>query len=108
MDTTSRVRELNDEARRYLTDGEILVSCGISDLPYEEQGAILEAVRTFEDFTPQNDPYGEHDFGAFERNGRRIFWKIECCDRETHFASPDPADPAVTRRIVNVMLAEEY
>jgi len=23
--------------------------------------------------TPDNDPYGERDFGAFERNGERIF-----------------------------------
>ena len=108
MDTTSRVRELNDEARQYPTDGEILVSCGISALPEDEVAAILEGVRTFEDFTPQNDPYGEHDFGAFAHNGTRIFWKIECYDREMQFGSPDPADPAVTVRIVNVMLAEEY
>jgi len=76
MDTTSRVRHLIDEARQYLTDGEILVSRGINALPEEEVAAILDAVRTLKDFSPRNDPYGEHDFGAFEHNGRRILARL--------------------------------
>jgi hypothetical protein len=27
-------------------------------------------VRNFRDFGPNNDPYGEHDFGIFELRGR--------------------------------------
>jgi hypothetical protein len=40
------------------------------------KSAIREAVENFDAFTPDNDPYGERDFGAFEHNGDRIFWKI--------------------------------
>lgn len=48
---------------------------GVSALPPEEQSAIREKVERFSEFTPDNDPHGEHDFGAFEHTGERIFWK---------------------------------
>ena len=31
----------------------------------------------FENFTDDNDPYFEHDFGNFELDGETIFWKID-------------------------------
>jgi hypothetical protein len=108
-DTTSeRIRSLNDDMRRYLTDGTMFFSRGVAALPAADQAAIVDRVRTFEDFTPAADPYGEHDFGAFEHNSRKIFWKVDCYDRALRHGSPDPADPAVTRRVLTVMLAEEY
>jgi Protein of unknown function (DUF3768) len=102
------VRALNDEARRYLPDGRIVVTRGIAALPVDDVAAILDRVRTFDDFAPDNDPYTEHDFGAFEHNGHRVFWKIDYYDREERFGSPDPADPRVTKRVLTVMLAGEY
>ncbi len=65
-------------------------------------------MRDFEDFTADNDPYGEHDFGAFQLGGEKLFWKIDYYDLALEMGSPDPADPAVTRRILTIMLAEEY
>ena len=41
-----RVRLLNDEARKFLTDGHVFVTSGIAALPVEDQAAILERVRT--------------------------------------------------------------
>jgi hypothetical protein len=102
-----RIRRLNDEARMYLTDGTIFLTRGVSDLPIKDQAAILEHVRTFDQFTPDNDPYGEHDFGTFEHNGRRICWKIGCYNRQMQYGSPDPADSCVTKRVLTVMLASE-
>jgi hypothetical protein len=80
MDTNTRrdrIRELNDNARRFLIDGRVYVTHGISALPAEDQALIFSRVCSFDDFTPDNDPYGEHDFGAFDHNGIRIFWKID-------------------------------
>ena len=57
---------------------------------------------------PTNDPYGDADFGAFEHNGSRIFWKVDAYDRDLRYGSPDPADPRVTRRVLTIMLAGEY
>lgn len=38
----------------------------------------------------------------------RVFWKIDAYDRDLRFASPDPSNPAVTVRVLTVMLAEGY
>jgi hypothetical protein len=59
-------------------------------------------------FTNDNDPYGEHDFGAFDVDGARLFWKIDYYDRSLSGGSPDPTDPAVTCRVLTIMLAWEY
>ena len=47
-------------------------------------------------------PNEEHDFGSFEADGHKIFFKID------YYDSPDPSDPAVTNRVITIMLAEEY
>ena len=112
MDTDTirqqRIRALNDTARRFLVHGTVYFSRGIADLPPDEQTAIVDRVCTFDDFTEGNDPYGEHDFGSFEHNGRKIFWKIDYFDMLLRYGSPDAADPVATRRVLTVMLAEEY
>jgi hypothetical protein len=106
--TLERIRELNDDARRHFTDGRVVLTRGIAALPEKDQAEILDRVCKFEDFTPDNDPYGEHDFGAFEYNGERIFWKIDLYDLNMEFGSEDPADPYQTTRVLTIMLAWEY
>jgi hypothetical protein len=68
----------------------------------------LRAVAAFEAFDADNDPHGEHDFGALTVVGERLFFKIDCYDRSLTAGSPDPADAAVTVRVLTVMLAAEY
>jgi hypothetical protein len=34
-------------------------------------------VETFDVFTEDNDPHGECDFGTFDHDGDRIFWKLQ-------------------------------
>ena len=62
----------------------------------------------FDAFTEDNDPHGEHDFGAFDHAGHRIFWKIDYYDQSLEFGSENPADPAKTTRVLTIMLADEY
>ena len=68
----------------------------------------MAAVVSYDDFTEDNDPYGEHDFGAFELEGQKLFWKIDYYDLELRFGSDDPGDPDKTRRVLTILLAEEY
>ena len=77
----------------------------------------MEAIRTWmvltgrvrsNQFTPDNDPYGEHDFGALEAAGERVFFKIDYFDRSLAYASSDPADSSVTTRVLTVLLSHEY
>ena len=105
---TARIRALNDELRRHRRGGTILITQGVRQLGTAAIADLLDAIAAFESFPPGNDPYGEHDFGALERQGERFFWKIDYYNGTLVSASPDPADPAVTHRVLTLMLASEY
>jgi hypothetical protein len=106
---TLRIRALNDSARRNPTIAcQVFVTSGVSALPDPDKAAIWNRVCDFDAFTPENDPHGEHDFGSFEHKGQTIFWKIDYYDLMMKCGSPDPSDPVVTRRVLTIMLAEEY
>jgi hypothetical protein len=105
---TSRIRDFNDAFRTTLEGGRCLFTAGVSDLGVPFSTAALVAVRAFKDFTADNDPYCEHDFGSFEIGEQKLFWKIDYYDLSLEFGSNDPADPAQTKRVLTIMLAEEY
>ena len=106
--TVERIRALNDAFRCTFVGGAVMITAGVEALPAEQRRSLLEKVRAFDVFTDDNDPHGEHDFGAVGEGGLRYFWKIEYYDRATEFGSPDPADPAVTTRVLTIMRADEY
>lgn len=108
MDKTQRIRELNDAFRTSWLGGKVLVTRGIATLPPELRGAVIEQVRTFSAFTPDNDPHGEHDFGAFTLDGLRVFWKIDYYAMDMMHGADDPSNDARTQRVLTIMLAEEY
>ena len=102
------IRDLNDKFRRSLTGGTLLLTAGIVALGAEAQARIIEAVRAFNTFTPDNDPYGEHDFGSVEVDGQKIFFKFDYFDLNRAMHSDDPADPSKTERVMTIMLSSEY
>jgi hypothetical protein len=103
-----RIRALNDDFRRTFVGGLVLITAGVEAMPIEQRRSVLAKVRAFDAFTCDNDPHDEHDFGSIDEGGVRCFWKIDCYDRATEMGSPDPADPAVTTRVLTVMRADEY
>ncbi|MCA9473297.1 MAG: DUF3768 domain-containing protein [Nitrospira sp.] len=113
------VRSLNDRFRSNVpgvTDvpGRVMLTQGIRTLTDDEAepGKLLpqlfKAVRDFETFDENNDPYQEHDFGAFDFEGEKVFWKIDYYAPDLLHGSEDPADTAKTVRVLTVMLASEY
>ena len=102
---TAKIAALNDHARRSFTDCRVVITRGVQTL--DDVPSVLDQVRRFDAFTPNNDPYGEHDFGSFRHDDITIFWKIDTYDVDLQMHSPDPSDPAVTTRVLTIMLAEE-
>lgn len=102
------IRNLNDSFRKSFVGGAVVMTPGVSAMPALDRAALLRAVRAFEAFNIDNDPHGEHDFGAFEHAGVKYFWKIDYYDRALQMHSPDPADPTVTKRVLTIMRADEY
>ena len=85
-----------------------MITQAVAQLVKENVDRILDKVRNYNDFTPINDPFLEHDFGSIQLRENTIFWKIDYYDLDLHMHSPDPSDPTVTARILTIMLAEEY
>ena len=102
------IRALNDKFRQTLQGGTVLMTAGIIALDADAQAEVLAAVRAFDAFNPDNDPWGEHDFGSLDVAGERVFFKIEYYDLTKAMHSDDPADPSKTERVMTIMLAGEY
>ena len=105
---TARIRALNDALRQNLTGGRAVLTRGVAALGQAAGARIIKTIAVFDDFCQANDPYQEHDFGAFEAEGHTIFFKVDYFDTGLACHSPDPADPAVTERVLTIMLSEEY
>lgn len=103
-----RIRALNDRLRTTGQGGQIVVTAGIAALSNAALAEIMAAVQAFDGFTPENDPYGEHDFAALDAAGQRVMFKIDYYDHSLSMHSPDPSDAAVTKRVLTIMLASEY
>jgi len=82
----------------------LMVTRGIAALDAETVASILERVRGFDEFTQDNDPWGQHDFGSFVHGGRKVFWKID-----DYTATGETDEEGLPLRLVlTVMLASEY
>jgi len=75
----------------------VVMTRGVACKEPREVADIWMKVKKFKDFTPGNDPHGEHDFGAFDYKGEKIFWKIDNYDGQEGL-----------NRVLTVMLAEDY
>ena len=106
MDTAEKIRALNDTARHSFQGCRVMLTLGVRQLACLPQ--ILNAVRNFSSFDESNDPHREHDFGSLRVNDQTVFWKFDYYNLDLQMASPNPADPTVTMRVLTIMLADEY
>ena len=99
--SSSKIAKRNDLLRRSIpciSPPDLLVlTKGVASSEQAEVNQVLKKVRDFDEFTKGNDPWEEHDFGAFEHNGQKFFWKID--DYKGHEGY---------NLILTIMLAEEY
>ncbi len=114
-DTTLRIRALNDRFRTrqhllgmLLVEGDLRLTRGVSASGEAFVNKAMQAVRDFQAFDEDNDPYGEHDFGVFKIDGQTLYWKIDYYDATHEHGSAHPEDAGKTRRVLTVLLAEEY
>src|SRR3954470_4587756 len=101
----ARVRTLNDLLRRYRLGGQVVLPPGVLALGLDLLLLIDDAVSRFDAFSPDNDPYGEHDFGVVRIKGHVVLFNIDCYALTRREHSSDPADPTVTCRVMTLMLA---
>ena len=105
---TDRIRKLNDKLRQDLSTGYAVITPGVAALGQEAVERLVKTIQVFDDFHHANDPHQGHDFGSFDADGHTIFFKIDYYDPTLSMHSLDASDPAVTKRVITIMLAEEY
>jgi hypothetical protein len=72
----NKIAFLNDGLRRTFARGKVMMTAGVAALPEDDLAKVLERVRHFDEFTKDNDPRDEHDFGSFEIGGTTYFFKV--------------------------------
>jgi hypothetical protein len=99
-----KIAALNDKLRTTLdpNSGQVMLTQGVTSLGNAFVKSALAEVKAF------NISHGEHDFGSFEIDGRKLFFKIDYYDKDMRYGSEDPSDPSKTARVLTLMLAEEY
>lgn len=104
----SRIRYYNDRLRQHGEGGQVVMTRGVMALGKEAPLKILKLLAVYDAFDADNDPHQEHDMGAVAFEGSNLLWKIDYYDPSLQFASADAANPNITRRVLTIMLAEEY
>lgn len=102
-ETSAKIAAINDKHHQNMEG--CTVTRGVAAMG-DEAREIFVRVRDFSDFTEDNDPYGEHDFGSLTVTGNKVFWKIDYYTQDLS-SGCDPLDPKC-RRVITIMLAEEY
>lgn len=108
MTDADKIRALNDTFRTTFISGRVFLTDGVQALADTSCEAVMTKVREFDSFSADNDPHGDYDFGAFDHADVKFFWKFDYHAPNVMHGSEDPADPAVTRRVLTIMRADEY
>jgi hypothetical protein len=105
---TCKIRDLNDTLRTTGGGGRLLITPGVVDRGEAFIVQAMTAMREHDEFSEENDPYGEHDFGRVVIDDQPVLWKIDYYDPTLKYGSDDPTDPEKTTRVLTLFLAEEY
>ena len=108
MAPAERIRELNDELRTTGSGGKTFLTSGLIEKGADFVAKATAAVRAFDAFTNDNDPWQEHDCATLDVDGEPVMFKIDYYDENMEHGSSDPADPRLTRRVLTIMLASDY
>ena len=107
-----QIAQRNDEFRKAIltdpnhVDGKAVLTAGIAGLDTDELAEVLTEVKNFSDFSVDNDPHQEHDFGSVTIDGEKVFWKIDYyADEKLDQGTEDTLN---SYRVLTIMFADEY
>lgn len=107
MATINEIKERNDRLRKTLTPDrthKVYMSAGVSELDNKEE--VLEAIRNFDSFSGDNDPYGEHDFGMVIVNEEKYYFKIDYYDLNFEYGADHHNEEYAC--VLTIMHSSEY
>ncbi len=94
------IAQKNDLYRQTFIGCRVNITHALNASPKKED--VITAVRSFNAFTPQNDPHGEHDCAFFEVDGETFFFKFDYYDDNYEFHQEDG------NRVLTIGFASDY
>jgi len=88
--------------------GQFVMTRGVAALGPDAQLALTRRVASFDAFNADSDPHGWHEMGVIDFDGTTIWFKLDLYDIDYQYGSPEPSDPAQTRRVLTLLLPSEY
>lgn len=93
--------------------GQVVMTHAVSELRKNNEEMfqeVMNKVLTFDQFTEDNDPYGEHDYASFSVASSRFFFKIDYYDENYEYgcAEEDRTNPDKCRRVLTVGYTSDY
>ncbi|MDE5076256.1 MAG: DUF3768 domain-containing protein [Trichodesmium sp. St5_bin2_1] len=102
------IAKLNDRFRNGDKSlGEYRMSREVLALPRKKQKELFKEIQDFSDFTPENDPNGQHEMGRVMMDGVEYVWKIDYLDTSMIMLSDAPEDINRTTRVLLVIREDE-
>jgi hypothetical protein len=114
LTASEQIARLNDQLRAQNSQvGAIHFSRSVGLLPPQQQQQLLQLLKEFNSFSPDNDPYGERDFVTLELDGERYFFKIDYFEKSAwlkgeEIGADTPEDVNTTWRVGTLMESNEY
>lgn len=114
--TTMAIAQQNDQFRKAIIGGRdpltpkgrVVVTAAVAAKGLEFELAAARAVAEDTTFTEDNDPHGDRTFGTVEVMGEAVWWKIDLYDEAYEWGSSDPANKAVTHRVLTILFPSDY
>lgn len=109
--TMNKIGQINDSFRKTILtntvrNGRCILTQGVQALDPDTLMTILDQVRDYDTFAPENDPHGEDDFGVIEMAGvEKLYWKIDIYEDAT--LQWGSGDREKGYRVLTIMLASE-
>ncbi len=88
--------------------GQFVMTRGVAALGPDAQLALTRRVASFDAFNADSDRHGWHEMGVIDFDGTTVWFKLDLYDVDYQYGSPEPSDPAQTRRVLTLLLPSEY
>ena len=89
-------------------DGGLVVGTSIRRLGLPFVLDCMKAIGGIDVFPAEADPKGHRDRGSVGVSGQPVWFFIDPYDRDIRFGSPAPDDPALTSRILSILLPSDW
>lgn len=103
-----RTSILNTPAAPQDIQGRMLITAGVMAEGEAFMQEALQLTADYDAFSEEADPYGLHEMGVLEVQGRAVWWRIDLYDCDYRFGAETPSDPSQTRRVLTILLPSEY